>query len=80
MAPSTRAAARMAARSQEVMERIEGHTRPDVSLAVDAAKVNVKLSREPLEQVLLHLLSNAAIHTIAAFALYLKCFRSVFRL
>ena len=45
------------------MERIEGHTRPDVSLAVDAAKVNVKLSREPLEQVLLHLLSNAAIHT-----------------
>ncbi len=48
---------------QEVMERIEGHTRPDVSLAVDAAKVNVKLSREPLEQVLLHLLSNAAIHT-----------------
>lgn len=48
---------------QEVMNNISDRVRPGVSLVVDAAKVHAKLCREPLEQVLTHLLINAAINT-----------------
>lgn len=46
-----------------VMSNIQELVRKDVSLAVNAPKLAVKICPEPLEQLLLHLLKNAAYHT-----------------
>lgn len=46
-----------------VMGNIQELVRKDVSLAVNAPKLAVKICPEPLEQLLLHLLKNAAYHT-----------------
>ena len=50
---------------EAVMDKVRGHTQADVSLTVNAPKLSVKVSPEPLEQVLVHLLLNAAEHTPA---------------
>ena len=48
---------------QDAMDGIKNLVKPGVSLVVDAPKVSIPLCREPLEQVLHHLLVNAALHT-----------------
>lgn len=48
---------------ESVMDRIKDKVQPDVSLTVNAPKLNVKINPEHLERVLLHLLENAAEHT-----------------
>ncbi len=48
---------------EAVMAQIEGLQQADVTLTVNAPKLNAKISVEPLERVLLHLLTNAALHT-----------------
>lgn len=48
---------------ESVMDRIKDKVQPDVSLTVNAPKLNVKINPEHLEHVLLHLLENAAEHT-----------------
>lgn len=49
----------------EMMKRIEGKTQPDVTRSVNAPKLRVPVCTELLEQVLGHLLDNAAIYTPA---------------
>lgn len=46
-----------------VMDKVRATARPDVTLTVNAPKLDVKISAEPLEHVLLHLLGNAVEHT-----------------
>ena len=46
-----------------VMDKVRGKTREDVTLTVNAPKLNVKISPAQLERILLHLLENAAGHT-----------------
>ena len=48
---------------EEVMGNIQELVRKDVSLAVNAPRLTIKICPEPLEQLLLHLLKNAAYHT-----------------
>lgn len=50
---------------EAIMDKIKGKTREDVSLAVNAPKLNVKINPEQLERILLHLLENAAEYTPA---------------
>ena len=40
---------------EAIMDKIKGKTREDVSLAVNAPKLNVKINPEQLERILLHL-------------------------
>ncbi len=56
---------------ETVMEKIKGKTQEDVSLAVNAPKLNVKINPEQLERILLHLLENAAEHTPAGGKIWL---------
>ena len=53
------------------MDKIKGKTREDVSLAVNAPKLNVKINPEQLERILLHLLENAAEYTPAGGKIWL---------
>lgn len=46
-----------------VMDRIKGLQRDDVTLTVNAPRLTVRLSPEPLEHILIHLLRGAAEHT-----------------
>ncbi|MBQ8673213.1 MAG: HAMP domain-containing histidine kinase [Bacteroides sp.] len=55
----------VAAFCESVMDKIKGLTHENVSLAVNAPKLSVKINPEQLERVLLHLLRNAAEYTPA---------------
>lgn len=48
---------------ESVMDQLKGQTQEDVSLAVNASKLNMKINSEQLERILLHLLKNAAKYT-----------------
>lgn len=48
---------------ESIMDKIKGKTKEDVSLSVNAPRLNVKIASEPLERILLHLLDNAARYT-----------------
>ena len=50
----------MATFCESVMDKIKGQTREDVTLTVNAPKLQAKVNPEHLEHVLLHLLTNAA--------------------
>lgn len=54
-----------------IMDKIKGKTQEDVSLTVNAPKLNVKINPEQLERVLLHLLENAAEYTPAGGKIWL---------
>ena len=56
---------------EAIMDKIKGKTREDVSLAVNAPKLNVKINTEQLERILLHLLENAAEYTPAGGKIWL---------
>ena len=48
---------------ENVMDKIRGKVQEDVTLTVNAPKLNVKLNPEHLERILVHLLENAAEYT-----------------
>ena len=50
---------------EEVMDTIRSKVQDNVSLTVNAPKLSIKIAPEPLEQVLTHLLENAAYYTPA---------------
>ena len=50
---------------ENVMNKIRGKEQEDVSLIVNAPKLNIKINPEHLERILLHLLENAAEYTPA---------------
>ena len=50
---------------ESVMDKIKGKTKDDVTIAVNAPKLNIKINPEQLERILLHLLENAAEYTPA---------------
>ena len=50
---------------ENVMNKIRGKVQEDVSLIVNAPKLNIKINPEHLERILLHLLENAAEYTPA---------------
>ena len=54
-----------------IMDKIKGMTQEDVTLTVNAPKLNVKINPEQLERVLLHLLENAAEYTPAGGKIWL---------
>lgn len=56
---------------ESIMDKIKGKTQEDVSLTVNAPKLNVKINPEQLERVLLHLLENAAEYTPAGGKIWL---------
>lgn len=56
---------------ESIMDKIKGKTQEDVSLSVNAPKLNVKINPEQLERVLLHLLENAAKYTPAGGKIWL---------
>lgn len=56
---------------ENVMDSIRSKVQADVTLAVNAPRLNVKISPEQLERVLLHLLGNAAEHTPAGGKIWL---------
>lgn len=56
---------------ESVMDRIKNKVQSDVSLTVNAPKLNVKINPEHLKRVLLHLLENAAEHTPAGGKIWL---------
>ena len=56
---------------ESIMDKIKGKTQEDVTLAVNAPKLNVKINPEQLERILLHLLENAAQYTPAGGKIWL---------
>lgn len=48
---------------ESLMDKIRGKARSEVTLTVNAPKLDVKISPEPLQRVLMHLLENAAEYT-----------------
>lgn len=56
---------------ENIMDKIKGKTQEDVTVAVNAPKLNVKINPEQLERILLHLLENAAEHTPAGGKIWL---------
>lgn len=56
---------------ESVMDKIKGKAQPDVTLTVNAPKLNVRINAEHLERVLLHLLQNAAEYTPAGGKIWL---------
>lgn len=56
---------------ENVMDKIKGKTQEEVTLAVNAPKLNVKINPEQLERILLHLLENAAEYTPAGGKIWL---------
>lgn len=48
---------------EDMMARIRDKVKPEVTLTVNAPKLGVKICPEPLEQLLQHLLENAATYT-----------------
>lgn len=56
---------------ENVMDKIRNKVQEDVSLTVNAPKLNVKISPEHLERILLHLLENSAEYTPAGGKIWL---------
>lgn len=56
---------------ESVMDKIKGKMQDDVTTAVNAPKLNVKINPEQLERILLHLLENAAEYTPAGGKIWL---------
>lgn len=56
---------------ESVMDKIKGKTQDDVTIAVNAPKLNIKINPEQLERILLHLLENAAEYTPAGGKIWL---------
>lgn len=53
----------IAAFCQSLADEVKEKVAPDVTVSVDAPRMNAPISEEPLRRVLSHILSNAAIHT-----------------
>ena len=49
--------------SKKIVEKVKGDIQPEVNLETDVPKLEIKTNAEHLEQVLLHLLKNAALYT-----------------
>ena len=56
---------------ESVMDKVRGKVQEDVTLTVNAPKLNVKITPEHLERILLHLLENAAEYTPAGGKIWL---------
>lgn len=56
---------------ESIMDKIRGKARQEVTLTVNAPKLNVKINPEHLERILLHLLENAAEYTPAGGKIWL---------
>lgn len=56
---------------ESIMDKIKGKMQDDVTTAVNAPKLNVKINPEQLERILLHLLENAAEYTPAGGKIWL---------
>lgn len=56
---------------ESVMDKVRGKVQEDVTLTVNAPKLNVKINPEHLEHILLHLLENAAEYTPAGGKIWL---------
>lgn len=56
----------------ELAEKIKDKVAPDVKIIVDAAKISVPVSEEPLTRVIDHILCNAARHTPAGGKIWLE--------
>ncbi|WP_308756144.1 ATP-binding protein [uncultured Bacteroides sp.] len=56
---------------ESIMDKIRNKVQEDVSLTVNAPKLNVKISPEHLERILLHLLENSAEYTPAGGKIWL---------
>lgn len=56
---------------ENLMDKIREKVREDVTLTVNAPKLNVRINPEQVERVLLHLLANAAEHTPAGGKIWL---------
>lgn len=56
---------------ESVMDKVRGKVQEDVTLTVNAPKLNVKINPEHLERILLHLLENAAKYTPAGGKIWL---------
>lgn len=56
---------------ESIVDKIKQKTEEDVTITVNAPKLNVKINPEQLERVLLHLLANAAEHTPAGGKIWL---------
>ena len=56
---------------ESVMDKVRGKVQEDVTLTVNAPKLNVKINPEHLERILLHLLENAAEYTPAGGKIWL---------
>ncbi|WP_373722885.1 sensor histidine kinase, partial [Bacteroides heparinolyticus] len=61
----------IAAFCDALMEQVKGEVREDVTLTVNAPKLNIRINPEQLERVLLHLLRNAAEYTPAGGKIWL---------
>lgn len=57
---------------ESIMDKIKGKTKDDVTITVNAPKLNVKINPEQLERILLHLLENAAEYTPAGGKIWLE--------
>lgn len=56
---------------ESVMDKVRGKVQENVTLTVNAPKLNVKINPEHLERILLHLLENAAEYTPAGGKIWL---------
>lgn len=56
---------------ESVMDKVRGKVQEDITLTVNAPKLNVKINPEHLERILLHLLENAAEYTPAGGKIWL---------
>ncbi len=56
---------------ESIMDKIKGKTQEDVTVTVNAPKLNIKINPAQLERVLLHLLENAAEYTPAGGKIWL---------
>jgi signal transduction histidine kinase len=48
---------------QTAMDKVRGYIRPEIPVSVNVPSLKIKTNREQLERILLHLLTNAALHT-----------------
>ena len=48
---------------EQIMEKAKGQFKPEVEAVLNAPRVNIRTNAEALENVLLYLLNNAALHT-----------------
>ncbi len=57
---------------QELADNVKTQTAPDVTVSVDAPRISIPISPEPLTRVLDHLLTNAALHTPAGGKIWIE--------